>query len=397
MGTQQLFIPGKVKVGYQKRSDTYTGQLAYVIYYDQKGKLRKETSWEGWRDKKIKAEEFDNEPTEGFVLNKGVGGARQSYGWNARNEYIRVYDPRNFEFEISVANLLFILRECDCNKGKGLEGKFVYAWDGTELVLLPATSEDFKVSNNFTQLQSQKVLAKELVAGATYTTKKQEQLVYLGKFDYFYLKDKDKTEYDGSKTTECVKKFVFFKAGQKDKSEQLVILNDIKNIAALISDVVHPDFAKMVEKYYKSEHGSKIVSLELRSQKKVKNDYGYSHTWYYKDETKLLNDEFVECQTNYSNRWNGKKYDKKLEYVYVGKRLFIQDGNLVVEKSDRVASTPNNVLHEDLKRSRYSYYSNNEKDYTLVPWVEPTNKELFVVLESGAKYKWCSYTFSKKS
>jgi hypothetical protein len=47
--------------------------------------------------------------------------AKQSrIGWNARNEYIRVYDPRDFEFEISVSNLLFILRECNCNKGKGL-------------------------------------------------------------------------------------------------------------------------------------------------------------------------------------------------------------------------------------------------------------------------------------
>ena len=85
MSNQQLFIPEKIKVGFQKRGDTYTGNLAYVIYYDQKGKLRKETSWESWRDKKIQSEEFTNEPTEGFVLNKGVGGVRQSYGWNTRN------------------------------------------------------------------------------------------------------------------------------------------------------------------------------------------------------------------------------------------------------------------------------------------------------------------------
>src|SRR5271170_5491801 len=104
---KQLFIPDKIKIGFQEREGTYTKKLAYVIYFDQKGVLRKEKSWESWRDKKIPALEFSNESTAGFVLNKGVGGQRCSYGWNARNEYIRVYDPRDFEFEISVANLLF--------------------------------------------------------------------------------------------------------------------------------------------------------------------------------------------------------------------------------------------------------------------------------------------------
>ena len=78
MDKKQLFIPSKIKVGFQKRDGTYTGKLAYVIYYDLTGKLRKETSWESWRDKKITPVEFTNEPTEGFVLNKGVGGQRHS-------------------------------------------------------------------------------------------------------------------------------------------------------------------------------------------------------------------------------------------------------------------------------------------------------------------------------
>ena len=47
---QQLFIPEKIRVGYQIRPGTYTGKLAYVIYYDLKGILRKENSWEKWRD-----------------------------------------------------------------------------------------------------------------------------------------------------------------------------------------------------------------------------------------------------------------------------------------------------------------------------------------------------------
>ena len=33
-----IYIPEKIKVGYQNRNDTYTKKLAYVIYYDEKGK-----------------------------------------------------------------------------------------------------------------------------------------------------------------------------------------------------------------------------------------------------------------------------------------------------------------------------------------------------------------------
>jgi len=67
-------IPKTIKVGFQKRADTYTQQLGYIIYYDQKNVLRKESSWESWRDKKIEPQEFKNEPTSGFVLNKKEGG-----------------------------------------------------------------------------------------------------------------------------------------------------------------------------------------------------------------------------------------------------------------------------------------------------------------------------------
>lgn len=39
-----IFIPKRINVGFRNRSDTYTKKLAYIIYYDEKGKLRKETS-----------------------------------------------------------------------------------------------------------------------------------------------------------------------------------------------------------------------------------------------------------------------------------------------------------------------------------------------------------------
>lgn len=177
-----IFVPKKVNVGFQNRKDTYTGKLAYVVYFDEDGKLRKETSWQNWREKEIPNELYDNEPTEGFVLNKKVGGDR--YSWNPRQTYTRVYDPRGFEFEITIPNLLWILENCNCIKGKGLEGKFVYGWEGKELLLVPVESPDYKEIEEKSQIRNNNefIAAKDLIVGATYETIEGEQYVYMGKF-----------------------------------------------------------------------------------------------------------------------------------------------------------------------------------------------------------------------
>ena len=108
----KIFIPAKIRVGFQSRKDTYTGKLAYIIYYDATGKLRKEASWKTWRSDEIAPEEFDNTPQKGFVINKGI----RRYNWShfgSNRSYIRVYDPRGIEFEITPENLVGILTETD--------------------------------------------------------------------------------------------------------------------------------------------------------------------------------------------------------------------------------------------------------------------------------------------
>lgn len=187
-----IFIADKIKIGFQSRDDTYTQQLAYIIYYDQKGVLRKENSWNSWRDDKIEPMDFDNVPTEGFVLNKKVGGYNN--GWNYRQSYVRVYDPRGFEFEITVPNLLYILENTSSIKGKGLEGEFVYGWDKKDLILIPTSSPDYKELYEFkTNLYNkQKFKLKDMILGATYLSKDNIEVVYLGrhgKIDYWDEKD----------------------------------------------------------------------------------------------------------------------------------------------------------------------------------------------------------------
>lgn len=197
-----IFVPSKINVGFQNRQGTYTGKLAYVIYFDEKGRLRKETSWENWRDQNIPNEIYDNEPTEGFVLNKKVGGVEESWGWDVRKTYTRIYDPRGFEFEITVPNLLWILENCNCIKGKGLEGQFVYGWDGKELVLVPVESPDYKEIQEKNKVihNNEFIKAKDLILGATYETLDGHKYVYMGKYD---LWDCEKNRYNQPTRWNC--------------------------------------------------------------------------------------------------------------------------------------------------------------------------------------------------
>lgn len=181
MSNERLNIPSKLKVGFNERTDTYSGKLGYVTYIDKKGKIAKFTSWEHWRSKEMDVEEYDNSPIEGFFLNKKVGGNKT--GWNYRQTKCRIYDPRGFEVEISIENLLFILQECTSSKGGILDGSFVYAWDGSEMVLLPVESEDYKLSTQLIE-KKEKITAKDLKEGSAYKSKEGDCLIYIGKLEW---------------------------------------------------------------------------------------------------------------------------------------------------------------------------------------------------------------------
>lgn len=191
------FIPEKIKVGYQEREDTYSGKLAYVIYYDEKNKLRKETSWNSWRQKDILPDDFDNKLIEGFVLNKKTGDYHGDWFSN-RQAYIRVFDPRGFEIEITVNNLLYILENCDCIKGKGLSGRFCYGWTGTDLVLIPECSEGYKESRKYTDTLyvNKKIKKSELEVGQVYILRGNKKVLYLGYLNYF--RNHRNNEFDGT-------------------------------------------------------------------------------------------------------------------------------------------------------------------------------------------------------
>ena len=291
-----IFIPETIKVGFQNRNDTYTQKLAYVIYYDNKGVLRKEKSWEGWRDKKIPDVSYSNVPMSGFVLNKKVGG--YSTGWNHRQTYVRIYDPRDFEFEITVPNLLYILENTNSIKGKGLEGEFVYGWDGTDLVLIPTDSPDYVELSELNNLrhQNKSFTGKDLMLGGTYLSNYNRELVYLGRF-YEYNKDKKES-----------KTYFFYDSQANCKIVPIKTLTG--NIIDVVDETCVDNYADLMDVLFKSSLYSAREPTFDEFTQYVDPKY-WSADFYVKSD----DGKYVRVYLSFSNtRWNTNRrsYDVRI-------------------------------------------------------------------------------------
>ena len=415
---KQLFIPEKIKVGYQHRQDTYTKKLAYVIYFDSRGKLRKEKSWTSWCDLPespnegrhwtgedwaddpeggIPSDEFGNVPTEGFVLNKKVGG--HSSGWNHRNAYTRVFDPRGFEFEISVENLLFILAEGDCTRGKGLEGKFVYSWQGTELVLLPTHCNDYKNCIDYTSLQGKKISLRDIVAGNTYVTKNQTEYVYLGRLE----KNKLKRDH-------LFKGHIFYNI-KEDKFSQF---KSGSSLAICKSNECHPDLAELIERYDIANSNTEIAKIELE-------DGSYKEQWRGEDHFCEFQGDIYSYSVEFYDSWcsdDWDVFDPTKHLVKLSSKYVIEDGQLEKQSCDYVIWHPkfkapplkkNPHYNPNCKKPTYSYYNNwqqpdqeflkdgyRHSGAKLVGEVELGLKKLVLTTKDGRKFTTDTYRFKLK-
>lgn len=357
---EKLNIPKTIRVGFQNRTDTYTGKLAYIVYVDDKGKLRKEKSWEGWRDKKIDPTDYPNEPTNGFVLNRDVGGTQRSWSWNARREKVRVFDPRSFEFEISVENLLFILQECSAIKGKGLEGEFVYSWSGQELVLLPVSSQEYKNATEFSVLKDEKVASSDVVPGCTYLTKDKDEVMYLGRFPWFTFRRSGYNSVVSSK-----KQHVFVYTDKKSDSKgsyRYWVQSGFTNLAHRISGSPISQFADEFERLSNSIFVSPPSKLVLCD--KIVSKSRLDSESYYSDSICIIKNNQYYIGTAY--RW---------------RHPYPQETSFYKVDCSYIASIKNGIYTVE-----WTNNNDRDKNFTLEE-VQSLVRDLYVECENGARFK----------
>lgn len=339
----KLFIPKKIKVGFQERDETYTGKLAYIIYFDEKNKLRKETSWLSWCDKDLGSFEFDNEPRNGYVFNKGV--QRYAYHFGSGRSMLRVYDPRGFEFEITIDNLEAVLMNSDISK-KEIMGEYVFAWSGSDLILLPTNSQEYIESVSYTEKQDKKISAKELIKGATYSRKKNdEHYIYIGHHEWFEDKRNDHVF---TKNESKGKKHIF---AYNDESEGYVFCPLTVNLLAeCLNEEVDDNYADLVVQFensfnYKLVNDFELVDLDDSYFKDKHQHFGEYHNFIRKEENNLFtqigfhmssNEDSIKVANSWCRRYEFRyyKFENGLFNHCVEAKYHYRDRKYVIDNSE---------------------------------------------------------------
>lgn len=309
---KELYIPKQLVIGFQNRKDTFTGKLSYITYINDKNEIAKKMSWDKWIDKKIDTITIDNKPMDGFIFNKGVS----RYGhWSSKNSVFRVYDPRNFEFEIDAQNLMGILMYSDLSKREVMQ-ECVFAWDSAKLILLPTNSEEYKTSTEFSNKKLMKFSAKSLSPGVTVSMKSgDKELLYLGRYDY----------------RECDTRYNSFNFLSKDfekshvfwDGKSFISINNMKLLASVIDKDTPIDYSNILENFLNSKHHQKVKHI------------------YFKD--LLPGQLYTECTfykyNDYIFSRNFRGYDKENDYSFSLHSRIEFNGNKVIVKEYNIGYT----------------------------------------------------------
>ena len=313
----QLYIPSKVKVGFNTRSDTYTDKLGFVTYNRIDDTTHHGKNWHNWIDESIPILDFDNLPRDGFILNGNKGGGGSRYRWDEREPKIRVWDPNGFEIEIDIPNTLDILEICGSYPGKGLDGNFVYAFKDKRLVLLPIKSEEYKNSMEFTSLKHSSVNKEDVKIGATYLTKEQKKVTYMGKHPYIHM------EYSTSDYIKIIDSHIFV------NGDNNFILLDFKHLAKEIDSTVISNFAELTDLMVNNEY---VFSnkLAIKIDKNIDNfrfNVYPNPTWIKIDDK---NYEYVRFNSEYSTINNDRIYSIKYN-----KKITITENGIIIKSNSK--------------------------------------------------------------
>jgi hypothetical protein len=207
------------------------------------------------------------------VLNKKVGDYNSR--WGGRSAWIRIYDPRGFEFEISVNNLIFILEECSAIKGKGLEGEFIYAWDRSDLVLLPVHSHEYKMSSDYTALQTKKVTKNDMQEGCLYKSKDNETYMYIGREPWWEPSRAYYSRYSSANFGYKLKQKKFH-VYWHPKSRTYMTKPGFTWLAEKLDDVSSPDFADRYTDYKNSKYNGSFSKFTIERKEDLPDSGRFS-------------------------------------------------------------------------------------------------------------------------
>ena len=193
-------IPEKVYVGFQGRRTEDEIPLGFMTPYDETaaGKKRQATVDEWAKPyygdsstKSFNSVIIDNKPMIGFKIGRAI---RRHSRFGGNSTVVRIEDPRGFELEIGIENLVLLMSNNimeDCE----LMQECLWGRDGSKNILLPINSEPYKEYLETQELISNKVSLKDVKIGDTIKVLGGETGVYLGSM--YPFRKKTVANYEG--------------------------------------------------------------------------------------------------------------------------------------------------------------------------------------------------------
>lgn len=177
-------LPEKFYCGFQQRNGQDDLPLGFMTPWgtDKAFEKRKDTvdRWAGnsyGRTASLSAVTFDNTPVMGFKLGRAI----RRCGWNGGNTVIRVEDPRGFEVEIQVGNLLRIMENNTVENGE-IMAECVWGRDGNANILLATNSEPYLQAVENTERMKRKTSVKDVKPGMKVRLQNGTEAIWLGMF-----------------------------------------------------------------------------------------------------------------------------------------------------------------------------------------------------------------------
>jgi hypothetical protein len=130
----------KVYVGFQKRNTESGSPLGFLTPWGEdaaaRGRMATVDKWSA--SSKLQSVVLDNIPVSGFR----VSDSARRNGWNGGNTVIQIEDPRGFELQITVDNMIQIMSGNLILDGE-IKVPCVWGRDGKDNILLPTNSEPY--------------------------------------------------------------------------------------------------------------------------------------------------------------------------------------------------------------------------------------------------------------
>lgn len=165
--------PGQVAHGYM---------VPYEDNYAGRNRMVQVDHWA--KDKKRVI--LDNAPISGFKVSR----AQRNAGWKNIITSIRMEDPRGFEVDITMTNLV-MLTDCAVIQNGEILQECVWARDGSFNVLLPVNSAPYLEAKENTRRANSKVSTRTLNIGDTIQTDKAVIGVYMGYLHALTVSDRN--------------------------------------------------------------------------------------------------------------------------------------------------------------------------------------------------------------